>query len=429
MTLQDSLRAWVQANETTIVNTLRYLVSIDTQNRAPDGSEHAGQMAVAALLNTLGCEVDVYEVAGVPGLLDHPQYWDARPCTGRPNVMGIRRGAGGGRSLLFSGHIDTVPVGQDAWRVNPWGGEVHEGKLWGLGAYDMKAGLAASIMAVKALNDLGITLAGDLMIESVVDEEFGGANGTLAARLKYNADFAVVPEPTNLVVCPAHHGGLMLRVTFRGGSGWGFSPDRRAQAATATTALAHFVDLLNTWAAHRLTVYPPPPLYRDNPDLPVLVNQIKAGDVSLPFFADRVPSHAWLTVWIEAYPGATAAQVVADVQDFYRRAQASDAVLAQFEPEWTPLRWLDGSAIDPNHAGVQTFAGIVSDVRGQPAVVRGAPFACDGHMFNLYSPTPMLLLGPAGGNPHAPDEFVDVDAYLRLVEIFVLGAVRWCGEA
>lgn len=421
--MEARIHAWVQQNRPIVLDCLRSLVAIDTQNLAPLGNEQRGQMALAALLRALGCEVDLYALDSVPGLLDHPYYWPERPGIGRPNLIGIRRGAGGGRSLLFSGHIDTVPIGPDPWMHDPWGGETIDGKLYGLGAYDMKAGLIAAVMVVKALNDLGVTLAGDLMIESVIDEEYGGCNGTLAARLKYNADLAIVPEPTNLVVCPAHHGGLMLRVTFRGRPGWGFSPEKPVDP---TSAIARFIGVLNEWAVARQAIAPPA-IYSENPGLPVLINQLKAGDVHLPFFNDRVPSHAWLCVWIEAYPGMNAQQIVDDLRAAYARAQASDPLLAGFEPEWEPLRWLDGSGISAGHPGVALVAEALAQVRGVPAVVQGAPFACDGHVFNLYSPTPLLLLGPLGGQPHSPDEYIDVDAYMQLVETFVLTTLRWCG--
>ncbi len=426
MSIDDQVHSWVREHRSVFVDCLRSLVSIDTQNLAPQGNERSGQMAVAGMLGMLGCEVDVYEISSVPGLLQNPYYWPERPCTGRPNVIGIRRGTGGGRSLLFSSHIDTVPVGPDPWSKQPWGAEVSDGRLWGLGAYDMKGGLAASIVLVRALNDLGIRLQGDLMIESVVDEEYGGCNGTLAARQKYNAALAIVPEPTNLIVCPAHHGGLILRVTFRGKPGWGFSPERPVDPVQA---IARFICVLNDWAARRSTTAPTPAIYKNNPGLPVFVNQLKAGDVSLPFLSDRVPSHAWLCAWIEAYPGTTQEQVLADLQASYRQAQAGDAVLAGFEPEWHPVRWLDGSQIPADHEGVRLLADTVTAVRGEPAKIQGAPFACDGHMFNLHSPTPMVLLGPTGGQPHSPDEFVELDDYTDLLEIFIRGTIKWCGVA
>ena len=279
-------------------------------------------------------------------------------------------------------------------------------------------------MLVKALNDLSIQTQGDVLIESVVDEEYAGANGTLAARLKYNADLAIVPEPTNLVLSPAHHGGLMLRVRFQGKSGWGFSPDKPVDPVQA---LGRFIGVLNDWAARRLASVAVHPWYQDNPDLPVLINQVKAGEVELPLMAARVPSNAWLTVWIEAYPGMTQAQVFEAVQAVYREAQQQDAVLADFEPTFEAVRWLSGSEIVAGHPGLAVLRDTAQTVLGE-VVVRGAAFACDGHMFNLHSPTPMLLLGPKGGNPHSPDEFVEIESYLQLIEIFIRTTVAWCGR-
>ncbi len=424
MLLDQPIHAWVIREKQAIIDCLRYFIGIDTQNLAPKGNERAGQLAMAALLNVMGCTVDVYDIKSVPGLQQNSHYWSERPATGRPNVMGIRHGRGGGRSLLFSGHMDTVPAGMDTWHHLPWEGEIADGKLFGLGAYDMKSGLVASLMVVRALNELGWVLNGDLMIESVVDEEYGGCNGSLAARLKYNADLAIVPEPTNMIICPAHHGGLMFRVTFEGKSGWSFSPEHPVDPVIA---LAHFVRLLNDWAAHRQRTLPVPPLYQSNPQLPVLVNQVMAGDVSLPFFADRVPGQAWLTVWAEVYPGASQNEVLDDLHAYYKLAQASDVVLAAFEPEITPIRWLDGSMIASHNPGVQLLAETVSRVTGRAAQVQGAPFACDGHIFNLYSPTPMVLFGAVGGQPHSPDEFVVIDDFLQFVEVLIHTAVQWCG--
>ncbi|MCL4507026.1 MAG: M20/M25/M40 family metallo-hydrolase [Chloroflexi bacterium] len=426
MQLHEQIREWIQRERQTMLDSLRYIVAINTENLAPGGNETEGQLAVAAMLRMLGCEVDVYDVSSAPGLAQHPRYWPARPCTGRPNVMAIRRGLGKGRSLLFSSHMDTVPVGPDIWQHDPWGGEIADGRLYGLGAYDMKGGLVASIMAVKALNDLGIRLQGDLLVESVVDEEYGGCNGTIAGRLKYNADLAIVPEPTNMAVCPAHHGGLMLRVTFVGKPGWGFSPDRPIDPVIA---VARFISMLNDYALHRQQASSVPGIYQDNPTLPILVNQVKAGDVTLPFFGDRVPAQAWLTVWLETYPGMAEDAVLRDIQAYYRQAQANDPVLAAFEPVWQPVRWLDGSHIADGHPGIELLIRLTTDVCRRPATVQGALFACDGHIFNLFSPTPMILLGPSGGQPHSPDEYIKIKDYLQLVEIFIHAAIEWCGLA
>src|SRR5205085_1512218 len=119
------------------------LVATNTENHAPFGNEQSGQMAVAGQLNLLGCEVDTYAIGSVPGLLQHPYYWAARPGVdqagnSRHNVMGIRRGSGGGKSLMFSSHMDTMPVGPDAWSKDPFGSASDDSRLWGVGSYDMK---------------------------------------------------------------------------------------------------------------------------------------------------------------------------------------------------------------------------------------------------------------------------------------------------
>ena len=186
--------------------------------------------------------------------------------------------------------------------------------------------------------------------------------------------------------------------------------------------------MLELWAVHRMEISSVPAFYSSNPKLPVVVNQLKAGNLNLAFFADRVPSQAWLTVWIETYPGTTEKDVLQDLEAFYRQTQTTNTVLAAFEPQFTPLRWLDGSEIKANHPGLEMLTRVTSETRGQAAIVQGAEFACDGHMFNLYSSTPMILLGPTGGQPHSLDEFINIEDYLQLVEIFIRAAIEWCGE-
>jgi acetylornithine deacetylase len=125
----------------------------------------------------------------VPGIHDHVIFRGGRDYTGRPNVGARKPGTGGGRSLLLSGHIDTVPKGTQPWTRDPFGGEVENNRLFGRGSNDMKAGVAMNMFVVEALSRLNLSLSGDLLFETVVDEEFGGVNGTLAGRLRgFNAD-------------------------------------------------------------------------------------------------------------------------------------------------------------------------------------------------------------------------------------------------
>ena len=123
----------------------------------------------------------------------------------------------GGKSILFNGHVDSMPAGNhDNWLHDPYGGIIEAGKLYGVGACDMKAGLMASIMAVKALQDAGINLPGTVKIASVCDEE-GGGNGSLVAAMHgEKADAVVVCEPTDYELITAHMGWVFFKVEAEG---------------------------------------------------------------------------------------------------------------------------------------------------------------------------------------------------------------------
>src|SRR5215212_2766835 len=168
-----AINDWVEENRPTILDLNRALVSIPSENRYPDGDEKDIQEFVEEHLRDLGCTTDTFLPTDVPGLAEHPAYLGGRNYEGRPNVVGKKEGAGRGRSILFSGHMDTVPRGEDPWSVGPFSGTVKGGMQYGLGIFDMKGGMTAAMMALQGLNELGIRLEGDVTIESVVDEEFG----------------------------------------------------------------------------------------------------------------------------------------------------------------------------------------------------------------------------------------------------------------
>ena len=199
--LENQLFSYIDANRERLVSLIRELVRIPSENCPPHGYEYDCQQYVGHFLRQLGWETDIYNLTEVPGLEEHRLFWPGRNYRQRPNVDARCRGTGGGRSLILSGHIDTVPKGTQPWTRDPFGGTVEENRLYGRGSNDMKAGVATHLFVAESLNHLGLELKGDLIVESVVDEEFGGVNGTLAGRLKgFNADAAVISEPLKLLL-------------------------------------------------------------------------------------------------------------------------------------------------------------------------------------------------------------------------------------
>ena len=127
----------------------------------------------------------------------------------------MRRGSGGGRSLTFNGHIDVVPIGVERnWSHDPWGAEIEDGRMYGRGAADMKAGVVAMLGALRALRD--VELRGTLCVETVIEEECTG-NGAAACRARGpRTDAALIPEPFNHAALVAQVGVLWATVTVEG---------------------------------------------------------------------------------------------------------------------------------------------------------------------------------------------------------------------
>ena len=179
------------------------------------GQEGAAQAYVADHLRASGMETDVWELDEAVRSL--PNAGDSGvPFAGRPNVSGTLPGAGGGRSLILNGHIDVVsPEPLAAWTHDPWAAEIVGGRMYGRGAMDMKVGIATNLFLPRLLRELGIELAGDLIVHSVIEEECSGI-GALAAARRATADAALVTESEQRRFTRACLGVLWFRVRVAG---------------------------------------------------------------------------------------------------------------------------------------------------------------------------------------------------------------------
>ena len=239
------------------------LVRVDTVAIPPDGHETPAQRRLASALRRHGIDVELYDT----GFLErsrHPFVRRDRNYRGRHNLVARVPGTGRGRSLLLSGHVDTVPTGPNPWRDSPWSGVIRRGRLYGRGSWDMKGGLAAQCAVAIALRKAGLRPGGDLIVESVVDEEFAGGGGTLAGRLRgITADACAIAEPTNEAVLRASRGGHFFDVVCRAGDPSAyFSKDEVVSPAVPMGRLLGWID---AWTARRRQV-DRGHAYRDFPD-------------------------------------------------------------------------------------------------------------------------------------------------------------------
>lgn len=184
--------------ESALVKLTEELVRRSSVN--PPGNEKEVAEYTAKEFEKLGFSVDLYDVG-----------------PNRPNVVGKLKGRESNPTLMFNGHLDVVPPGEESlWRTSPFVPETREGRIYGRGTADMKGGIAAMILASQAVIDAGVELKGDLLITGVMDEETNG-EGTKSLMAKgYRADMAVVGEPTELVPLRGHKGILWIEISTRG---------------------------------------------------------------------------------------------------------------------------------------------------------------------------------------------------------------------
>ncbi len=214
------------------------LVRIPTVN--PPGELYAeGARFLGERLAQCGFEIEYHAARG------RPEHTPAHP---RVNVVGTRRGNGPGPVVHLNGHIDVVPAG-DGWTVDPFGGVVRDGRVWGRGAADMKAGIAAAVYASEALRRAGIELPGAVEVSGTVDEESGGFAGVahlaeIGRIARGRTDYVIIPEPLNVDrVCIGHRGAYWFAVNTHGRMAHGSMP---FLGQSAIDSMGAFLEVVRT---------------------------------------------------------------------------------------------------------------------------------------------------------------------------------------
>jgi acetylornithine deacetylase len=403
------------------------LLRIPSENKPPIGYEKAVQEYMADFIRRAGLAVDVYQPDEVEGLLEHPDFWPGRDYTGRPNLCSTLPGKGGGRSLLLTGHADTVTLGDNVWSKPPFGAEIHDGRMYGLGASDMKGQMGAMLVAFKALAEQRVPLRGALTFESVVDEEEAGVNATLAGRLRDGPmDAAVVAEATGLNIYPAIRGALIVHFLVKSEGTW-LETGSQARQADAVEQIGILLTHLDELRATRRD-HPVPEIYRSYADpFPLTVTKVYAGGWGSEVPIAKPPDGR-IQLIVETLPGDEEAAVWGEVQDWLDGVveRHRDAFPTRPHMEYG-LRWMHPTQIDPAHPLVTTLAGCVQQVTGGPPEVKGAPYQCDMWTLHRSFNMPAVVFGPAGGNSHAADEWVDLESVFAFAESLVLFVLEWCG--
>jgi acetylornithine deacetylase len=342
---------------------------------------------------------------------------------GRLNVVGKRKGAGGGRSILLNAHIDTVPEGDAAlWTYPPYAAELVNGRIYGRGSCDMKGGLTTHLAALDALADAGIALRGDVAVAATVGEEDGGLGALSTVLRGHRADAALVTEPTRLALVTACEGSLVFRLTITG---------RSAHAATrdeGVSALEKFVPILADLQAfeRERNASLRHPLYVPFPNkVPVNVGVVRAGN-----WASSVPETLEAEVRVGFLPGEELELFKQVVRDRIMTAAARDPWFRDHPPVIT---FFGGQFIAAETPVDAAICGVIRDahrqVTGREAPVEAVTYGADMRHFIAFGGMPCVMYGAGDIRlAHAPDEYLKVEELMTAIKVVAVMLVGWCGR-
>lgn len=392
------------------------------------GGETACNEILGRAYREIGCEVDLIEKE-----------------RGRVNLVGILRGSGGGRSLIYNGHVDVVPVGNASdWKFgDPFSGKIEDGRIYGRGTSDMKSGLVTQLKGVDALIRSGVKLKGDLILQSVVGEETMSHDvGVSAVAEKYQADAAIVSEPTAppepLAVVPVTPGLLWFTLTCRGKASHASVRSELIRAGgkgseIGVNAIEKGVYLLlalrqleEEWGQTKKH-----PLFRPG-HFTLHPGVITGGPygVMIPFLISQFCTIEY-AVWYP--PQEKEEDIRQEIEDHIFKACQLDSWLKENPPEIKfNLHW-PVSEISIDHPIVQTCARAHRDAIYPRQVedhklFQGFCAVCDAAFLNRAG-IPSVIYGPGSLlQAHSVDEYVNIEELIIATKTFALAALEWCGS-
>ncbi|MCD6336245.1 MAG: M20/M25/M40 family metallo-hydrolase [Candidatus Latescibacteria bacterium] len=409
---KQEVRKALKARKDEVVEVLCDLI------RLPSTRGNEGPVA-RYLLDRMADLVDVCEPVSIAeNIVEDSDY--SFPLEGltykeRPNVRLVKKGAGGGKSLLFNTHMDVVPPSQ--MQERPFDPQVKNGVIFGRGACDAKGQIATLFLALRVLDDLGIALKGDVIVHFVVEEECGG-NGTLACiRGPDRTDAAVVLEPTGLTCLPSVRGAVWFEVTCTGRSG------HSGQAKATVSALKEAISaihILEGYHARLLAASKGIPLFDafENP-MPITFGTMAAGD-----WPATAPQKATFKGVLGFLPNKTKEQI----QEEMRRVlidEGDDWLKEHFDLNFIYRH--DSSVIPQDHPLVQTMTQACrrSDLKPE---VTAMPASCDAWFYNNLLDIPTLVFGPGKlQTAHSNHEQIAVAEILKAAETLIELMRTWGG--
>ena len=416
--LRQQIASALEASREDLVSFIQTLV----QSPSLANDEGPVQEIIQDKLETLGLDTEKI-IVKFDKLKDHPAFCnDGFSPDSRVNIVGQWHNDGGGRSLILNGHVDVVPTGQEnLWNKSPWSGYIKNGRIYGRGSCDMKAGLSAGIFAVQVLQSIGFKPDGNIMIQSVIGEESGGC-GTLTNIVKgYSADAAVILEPTSLKICPIQSGALTFRLTI---------PGRATHAAMrwdGVSAIEKF-NLIHQsiikFEKERHDSFNVTYFESRDRVAPINIGTIKGGE-----WHSTVPESVVAEGRFGVFPSETTRNARDAFEDHISEISNNDPWLKDNPPvvEWFEGQFEPGQT-DPEHPVIDKLMASHLTATGYAPIIEGVTYGSDLRLFTNHAHIPAVLFGPGDVRlAHAANEFVEIEEVLTSVKVVANMIVNWCG--
>ena len=425
---EQKLLKIIDQNQNEIVACLQKLINYKTITPQDDdvarGDDYKNlQKYITSIIKDIGFEVDTWEVdaSKLPTFPGSGVKQD-RDLSNMPVVAGKLKGKGLGKSLILNGHYDVVPPGlRKNWKYDPFGGEIKDKKIFGRGSNDMKGGIAAMVQAIKFIKKAEIELAGDVIVQTVPEEE-ASCMGTLSCCQRgYTADAAIIPEPTGMNVLVAVRGGAYGKITVFGRAGHAELTQPHWKEGGAVNAITKamkiiqaFEDLTKEWKARSDKQHK----YLD-PDK-IMATVINGGEWVVTY-----PEKVEIEFGCQFIPATKNA--INEISDAVNKVTLNDDWMKENPPKLEfHDQWWYGAEISEKEPIAQLGFEALKEIGYSPKFMGFGSLTDCIHLIN-YSKIPTISLGPKIKTAHMANELVSIKELVDTTKAIALSIVRWCG--
>lgn len=384
----------VAVKEKELLDILMNLISIDSTNpRLVAGGKGEKEISeyIENFLKSKGLDVVTQEVE-----------------QGRKNVIGILKGKGRGKTLMLNGHLDTV--GTEGMEIPPFLPKYEDGRVYGRGSIDMKAGLAGMLISVETILREKIELKGDLILAFVVDEEYE-SKGTELLVKSFKVDSAIVCEPTDLKIGIAHKGFVWVKVEIFGKSAHGSKPE---EGIDAIVKAGRFLWELEKFSKNVLSIKShnllgPPSIH---------ASLIRGGRELSTY-----PDYCEIELERRTIPGETLDIVKEEIREILYDISKNDK---DFRGTFEIFFSRSPHVISGKEEIVRTLFNSYEDITGKIPEFTGLSFWTDGAILSENG-IPSVIFGPSGSGLHSSIEYVDFDSVIVFSKILIQTIIKFCG--